>query len=431
MAPSDNWKQYYYFISMDLWFSHMGNYWPFTWGIHQWLSVSLLKGPVIQKAVQCYDTILIIACFLLQGYRKSKWDRPKEPPPPPVNRTAEGDQLQQNEEVTSSESTKLLVSRFREIERGDNATYQSERKPVHKITPPRDELARGIEEAERIYQEEETTVQSERRQEDLPPPSITKNKLAIFRSMEEDSQAPPSPARSSYSTTTVTRTQHSVTTHSHIKASPDSGISDSEQQGTGHRSDDDLDGDVMTRSDVIRAEDKAEEDLPEQGFTKSLLAQWKQKEIESTYSRDSSPHSTSSQQTWNSNRRTDTHRRPPKKIVQTPDSDISSADEHAYENIPPRGGGMNGDMEGSEYSGSVREVIRESDRNDEDELPPPSFTKNMLAKFQSMQEEATRDTYVRPPVKKVRYASNDCHGGETLTTEGNRSLSNLTHDMGW
>ena len=52
-----------------------------------------------------------------------------------------------------------------------------------------------------------------------------------------------------------------------------------------------------------------------------------------------------------------------------------------------------------------REIIRAGDAAGEDELPPPSTTRNMLAKFQEIQEEAQREAAnlkTPPPSKKVK-----------------------------
>ncbi len=57
-------------------------------------------------------------------------------------------------------------------------------------------------------------------------------------------------------------------------------------------------------------------------------------------------------------------------------------------------------------------MIRASDAAaPEDELPPPATTRNMLAKFQEMQEEAQREAAnlkTPPPSKKVRAALDYC-----------------------
>ena len=57
-----------------------------------------------------------------------------------------------------------------------------------------------------------------------------------------------------------------------------------------------------------------------------------------------------------------------------------------------------------------REIIRAGDAA-EDELPPPSTTRNMLAKFQEIQEEAQREAAnlkTPPPSKKVTSNSTVC-----------------------
>ena len=58
-----------------------------------------------------------------------------------------------------------------------------------------------------------------------------------------------------------------------------------------------------------------------------------------------------------------------------------------------------------EQDAQEREIIRAGDAAGEDELPPPSTTRNMLAKFQEIQEEAQREAAnlkTPPPSKKVK-----------------------------
>ncbi len=50
----------------------------------------------------------------------------------------------------------------------------------------------------------------------------------------------------------------------------------------------------------------------------------------------------------------------------------------------------------------LREVVREADTKEEDYLPPPSNTKNILAKFQSLEaEDEQMASTQKPAVKKV------------------------------
>ena len=61
-----------------------------------------------------------------------------------------------------------------------------------------------------------------------------------------------------------------------------------------------------------------------------------------------------------------------------------------------------------DHDAQEREIIRAGDAAGEDELPPPSTTRNMLAKFQEIQEEAQREAAnlkTPPPSKKVKLNS--------------------------
>lgn len=195
--------------------------------------------------------------------------------------------------------------------------------------------------------------------EEMPPPAYTKTMMAKFQTYEDVQTSPK-----------VASVKRSATVPSRSRPSQE--------------------GDLFTNGhqDVVRTSETHTEELPEQGFTKNLLAQWRTKEQEA----GTIPSPTQSRSVSKSPGRWSQRETPQARRVQTPESDLSSPeDRHSY-------------AEGS--------VMRESDRHDEDELPPPSFTRNMLAKFQSMQDEAQREaSNLKPTTKKVvipRYVSPQC-----------------------
>ena len=140
--------------------------------------------------------------------------------------------------------------------------------------------------------------------------------------------------------------------------------------------------------DVVRESDRHdEEELPETGTTRSLLAQWRNME-----------------QTVQNQGVTSTEHLRPKS--QTSIWNTASSSKHV-----PAGQTQYYDRVDSAYDDGQdhyredeREIIRAGDMNQEDDLPPPSTTRNMLAKFQEMQEEAQREAAnlkTPPPSKKV------------------------------
>ena len=101
------------------------------------------------------------------------------------------------------------------------------------------------------------------------------------------------------------------------------------------------------------------EELPEEGFTRNLVAKWRC--MEETTSPAPTPQRSNVQR---STSRTTSHSRP------TPPQ--SHHDEEEEDHV--------------DYD-SDHHVIRESDTNEDQFLPPPSFTRNMLAKFQNLEAE--------------------------------------------
>ena len=137
---------------------------------------------------------------------------------------------------------------------------------------------------------------------------------------------------------------------------------------------------------VVRESDRHDkEELPGSGTTRSLLAQWRNMEQtvqnQGVASTDHLRPKTQTARTWTT---TSTSKHVP--AVQTQHYDrVDSAYDEGHE-----------DQE--------REIIRAGDYNPENELPPPSTTRNMLAKFQEIQEEAQREAAnlkTPPPSKKV------------------------------
>jgi len=324
--------------------------------------------------------------------RMSKWDKPKAPPPAPVNRAREdGDE----EEGEVEASTGNLVHKFQGM--GQDEEDDATRKPVRKMTPPREEIERDVTEYQRRYSDEkvierdpDVIISGDRSREvdELPPRAVTSSLLAKFKSFEDTSAPPPLPTSPKKPVGGVSRggrqivTTHSTTTSSSSTAektsqlTPDSGISLSDTPHEGYATETvttvthtsqqqqhqvDEDGDVVRESDRNDTEE-----LPEQGFTKSLLSRWKQ--IEQTGPAEPAP----------------TRAPAPKRSWAYKEQKASSAPvvrsngtTHATEESSMRDEADN------------REVVRESDNFEEEFLPPPSTTKNMLAKFRNLEQDTS------------------------------------------
>ena len=339
--------------------------------------------------------------------RTSKWDKPKAAPPPPVNRREDSDEeAEPEEELPAEETTRNLVAKFKELAQGPDDFQHTELKPVRKMTPPREEVEQSVASFNNSYQEEvepardpnivkasdETVIL----EEELPEPAHTKSILAKFRSMENinGEMAPPSPKRVT-TTTTVTTTQKQRTESVPRAASPpppvvNGGRSESE----GYNEEGEVEGGVyenepVVPDGVVREADRVEEnEMPEEGFTKTLLAQWRQIE-----------------QQVGGNPTVDLSKRKPagrswsyREKQTSYDTHQSPASHHSADNSPEQ---VEQPVDQGVYENSPLESMESQHEDQPDELPPPSFTKNMLAKFQSLQSEDQQAAAPRPSTKRV------------------------------
>ena len=211
-----------------------------------------------------------------------------------------------------------------------------------------------------VYKEEEDNQQAE----ELPPVGMSRSLVAKFSQIE--SQQPSGPVRAEshqrqYAAppSSVEYTEPPRSERARQSQTPDSGI-----------------GEVVNTSD---------DQLPEQGTTQNLLAQWRNKEQSSNVP---APRQTMTQRAFSSEREPTSQRHTPQR--HTPERQQS---EPAYHH--------QSEMDYSDGPEVVRPSGEVTEKKD-DELPPPSTTKNLLAKFQTIQAEAQRDAVKAPPVKKVR-----------------------------
>ena len=300
-------------------------------------------------------------------------------------------------------TSRSMAARFREYESGDGNVPVPDRKPVRKMTPPREELAQSISQAEHEISHDPNVIKSGENQnpeEELPPAQFTRSMLAKFQQLEDPNAPAPTPVRSAQITSTKRVSTAAAPSPQPVpvnRPSADSGIAGLDDQPANFDNGDyDHSGGVSENTpavlpDVVRESDTHdEEELPEKGTTRSLLAQWRN--MEQTVIAHGSPSPPKPKQSWGSSSahtpssRPAVNHHPATRTPQSEPDHIDASESYQTESTPER------------------DVIRYDDAAVEDELPPPSFTRNMLAKFQNMQAEAERDAAnlkTPPPQKKV------------------------------
>lgn len=228
------------------------------------------------------------------------------------------------------------------------------RKPVRQFTPPREspERSRGFSNMENEEERWETredvvrAVDKAETEEELPPPRITRNLVAMFKSMVVEDDTTSEPLRRGSSTLPSTNFMDECT---------DGGVFENEP---------------AQPMDVVRETDPMDEqELPEFGITRSLVAQWKTMEQHVSRSGQQSPANDSRSASVSGG--SVPRPRPTVKVVRT-------------------NAGLNGDS-GSSQEGEAAE---------EEALPPPDITKNLLAKFKTIEAEVQVSAN-QTPAKKV------------------------------
>lgn len=273
------------------------------------------------------------------------------------------------------------MAKFRSIQQGVAEDSPTNRKPVREFTPPREspERSRGFSntenEEERLETKEDVVraVDNAETEEELPPPCITKNLVAMFKSMVvEDDRTTEPLRRSSSSLPSGPRSSGSDTRRSSnfIDECTDGGV---------------FENDPTLPVDVVRETDPTDEqELPEAGITRSLVAQWKS--MEQTVSRSGQ------QSPANESRSTSVSG----GSVQRPRSTVKVVRSNAS---------LNGElgMSTEEAGGN-----QERETVEEEALPPPDITKNLLAKFKTIEAELQVSANQPPAKKVITGATNRC-----------------------
>ena len=301
----------------------------------------------------------------------SKWDKPKDasPPPPPVNRPHDDDDdddANDNESV-SPDMTRDLIAKFGHHEEQGIATSppQSPRwKPVHRITPPRDLLRESIDEAningasddkEDVNPDIVKSSNHDVNPDELPVPEKTRSILAKFRSMEDLNAPPLSPSKPINKPFAFVDSSRSAP---NLGATTDDYVAN---------------GDVVENSpEVIRPDSEEkhlEGEFPEYGLTKNLLSMWRTLEMKNDV----------------------------KALYPTTPKLQKRASDPACRIQEP--------VEVVRTSATDDEA--ENDGEEEDCLPQPCYTRNILAKFQSMEIQPERKEALTS--KKVLHSQSGVH----------------------
>lgn len=200
------------------------------------------------------------------------------------------------------------------------------------------------------------------RDDELPAPAHTRTLLAKFQTMEN--QTPASSSKSSKTTPAAggqsrsssgSSTPSRRTQSSRSSASPERKPAQEETE-----------------------EENKEEELPRQGFARSLIGQWKSMELESVQL-GAPPQAKEGKVKRNYSLR-ETSSKSPEKIT-TKTTTTTTTRKVVTSSQPEE---------------TSTQVVVTSEDTDGSELPPPAFTKNMLAKFQTMQADAAGQSATVP-----------------------------------
>ncbi|CAH1787454.1 unnamed protein product [Owenia fusiformis] len=314
-------------------------------------------------------------------------------------------------DVPSPETTKNLLNKFQNY--GLDEDVGDRRKPVRKITPPRNDHPHLILQATQgVYEnepEERTDVVKcdALEEEVLPASGSARNMAQRFRQMEkENADTAPQESKANkpqrrWGSPSLTEggqrvdagefeNQPAPSQYRAKSQTPDKGEFESTPSGPRFEEhvskveSGEFESHPEQRADIMRESDVVEEALPAQGTARSLLAQWKQKEASPDPDNRGPKQGTPKRFT------------PPRederaaKLSQSDDA-VDSGPRFQYENK----------IDGGVFENTPAEkpdVVRETDSIDE-ALPPPSTAKNMRSLFMQMEAE-NKEGAVKPVVKK-------------------------------
>ena len=223
----------------------------------------------------------------------------------------------------------------------------------------------------------EVVRSSDAQDDDLPPPAVTRTMMAKFQTM-------PSPESSGGNTSRISRSRESSVsnTPSHTPSQTSSVLSPDPEDET--------------------------EEMPRQGLTRSLLSQWKSLELETVPSS-----STPTKQ--KDVRRNLSMREYSSSQAQRNEQPIQQSTRVSLRTSTPKST--------EQVEEEVDSRLTTSETSPENELPPPAYTKTMLAKFQGMQSEPVQQKQQqqqKQPQKKPQSGKKVRHGEKLCTSRSHK-----------
>ncbi|XP_064602387.1 uncharacterized protein LOC135468200 isoform X2 [Liolophura sinensis] len=278
-----------------------------------------------------------------------------------------GQQLEEDNQLPQQGFTKSAAALFRQKEAEAGRVKTASTGGLRQITPPRDASVVYESQPERLPD----VVRAEDRMDDdgLPHQGAARNMLAKFKQMES----------SGHQSSGAPRQMKAFTPPRDggvFENNPEKFVPDYDRKAEGGV----FENQPQHRDDVVRAADHFEEELPERGMARNMVARFRQLS-ESTKSQSpvspKSPHDRSFKEFT-----------PPREEPRSPKGVLPTDMPEQYQQSS---GGV------SENIPQHRaDVVREADTDYEAGMPAPSTTKHLLARFQTIQHEAKAKEQPKP-----------------------------------
>ncbi|XP_064602392.1 pharyngeal muscle protein 2-like isoform X6 [Liolophura sinensis] len=283
-----------------------------------------------------------------------------------------GQQLEEDNQLPQQGFTKSAAALFRQKEAEAGRVKTASTGGLRQITPPRDASVVYESQPERLPD----VVRAEDRMDDdgLPHQGAARNMLAKFKQMES----------SGHQSSGAPRQMKAFTPPRDggvFENNPEKFVPDYDRKAEGGV----FENQPQHRDDVVRAADHFEEELPERGMARNMVARFRQLS-ESTKSQSpvspKSPHDRSFKEFT-----------PPREEPRSPKGVLPTDMPEQYQQSS---GGV------SENIPQHRaDVVREADTDYEAGMPAPSTTKHLLARFQTIQHEAKAKEQPKPLRKEA------------------------------
>lgn len=251
-------------------------------------------------------------------------------------------------------------------------------------------------------------------QDELPPASFTKTMLAKFKQMEEEQARNRQlvPLRTKSEPSTPVRRPIPTNDEGRRKVPPPTRPTPSSFSTVSSTEGQSSSGDGVTGDACVSPRDGAPletvDEMPQRGFAKNLLAQWRMLEAQDICAKE----------------RSEQKKRPP---VTTRSQSLSRIEENqrsyferaacmskSYavadsESVSETSSVTLGEEGGPGQHLSVTGTGQESSSCDEDYLPPPLMTRYVLAKFRDLEQESQIIAGIQPKPRKVYFSREHVH----------------------